>query len=62
MRHSRENDETAKKNCFGDKMLNNLDTHFFQKSGLITFLHLEQVNLLQKKSEKTDGRKYEKYL
>ena len=46
---SRKRRKTVKKPYFGDKMLNNLDTHFFfQKSGFVTFIQLEQANLLQK--------------
>ena len=58
---SRKWQKTAKNPYFGDKMVNNLDTHFFfQKSGFVTFLHLEQANLLQK-IRKTNGGKYENF-
>ena len=46
---------------FSDHGVNRKIRIFRRKSDFVTFLHLEQANLLQKNTEKTNGRKYENF-
>ena len=53
--------KTAKNPYFGDKMLNNLDTHFFFKNRASSLFYIWNRLTCCKKSEKTNGGKYENF-
>ena len=59
MTHSQENGEKLQNTLILETKCKIIwtDIFFLQKSGFVTFLHLEQANLLQK-SRKTNGGKY----
>ena len=58
---SRKGRKTAKNPYFGDKKLNNLDTHFFFENRASSLFYIWNRLTCCKKSEKTDGGKYENF-
>ena len=58
---SRNRRKTAKNPYFGHKMLNNLDTHFFFKNRASSLFYIWNRLTCCKKSEKTNGGKYENF-
>ena len=58
---SRKRRKTVKNPYFGDKMLNNLDTHFFFKNRASSLLYTCNKRTSCKKAKKFYGRKYENF-
>ena len=58
---SRKWQKTVKNPYFGDKMLNNLDTHFFFKNRASSLLYTCNKRTSCKKAKKSYGRKYENF-
>ena len=50
-RQGRDLERMTKNTYSGDKKSNILETHFFKKSGFVTFLHLSKSNLMQTRSQ-----------
>ena len=58
---SRKGRKTAKKPYFGDKMLNNLDTHFFFENRASSLFYIWNRLPCCIKSEKNNDRKYNNF-